>query len=270
MTAPAVTASANGSGFLAATGEITRRSVLKYLRTSQVLFVSVVQGVAFMLIFRYAFGGAISSGTMSYIDYLVPGVVTVGVLFSGGVSAVGVAEDSASGFFDRLRSMPMPHATILIGRVLADTALVAWCLVVCVVVAVAIGFRVHTDAGSALLALLLIVLFGMAFVWVFVALGLLSSGNPQAAQGLGFLVLPLSFASSAFVPVNTMPGWLQVIADHQPVTVVINAVRTLTQGSPAEALLAHETGYYVWVSLLWIAGISAVFGALAISRLRSR
>lgn len=259
-----------GAGFGRALAVVARRSLLKHMRTPQVLFVSAVQGVAFMLIFRYAFGGAIESGGMSYVDYLVPGVVTAGVLFSGGFSAVGVAEDAGHGFFDRLRSLPMPHVAIPAGRVLADTALVAWCLLVSTVVAFAIGFRVHTDPLSALAAFAVVVLFGMAFVWVFVALGHVSAGNPQAAQALGFLVLPLSFASSAYVPVHTMPGWLQPVAEHQPVTIAVNAARALTQGAPAEVVAGGTAGYFALLTVAWSVGISAVFGALAVSQMRKR
>ncbi|GGM24202.1 MULTISPECIES: ABC transporter permease [Micromonospora] len=269
MTAPALTA-ATGSRFLPATRVIARRSMLRYLRNPQTLFVSAVQGVAFMLIFRYAFGGAIDSGGLKYIDYLVPGVVTAGVLFSGGLSAVGVAEDAGGGFFDRFRSMPMPHSSILIGRVLADTALVAWATTAMVAVAFAVGFRVHTDVWSGVLAFGLVVLFGAAFVCVFTGLGMFAVGNPQAAQALGFLVLPLSFASSAFVPVQTMPGWLQAVAEYQPVTMVVNAARVLTQGQPAEALLDESAAFYVWSALLWSAAIILVFGTMALVRISRR
>ncbi|MBW4721448.1 ABC transporter permease [Saccharothrix obliqua] len=269
MTA-AVVQAPPGAGVLSSLSAVAKRSLLKYRRTPQVLFVSAVQGVAFMLIFRYAFGGAIESGTLSYVDYLVPGVATAGVLFSGGVSAVGIAEDAGQGLYDRLKSLPMAHTAILGGRVLADTVLVAWCLLAATLTAFLIGFRVHTNFFAGLAAFGVVVLFGMAFVWVFVALGLLSAANPQAAQGLGFLVLPLSFASSAYVPVHTMPDWLRAIAEHQPVTVAVNAARTLTQGAPAEALAGGTAGHFTLLAVLWSIGISVVFGGIAVARIRKR
>jgi ABC-2 type transport system permease protein len=261
----------SGSGLLTSLAVIARRSIRKYARTPQILFISTVQGVIFLLIFRYAFGGAIATPGMAYINYLVPGVVTAGVLFTGGVSAVGVTEDVALGLHDRLRSLPMPRVSVLAGRVLADTLLVAVCLAINLVVAFLVGFRPSTGVGPAIGAFFLVVLFGFAFVWVFVALGLLAGrGNPQAAQGIGFLVLPLSFASSAFVPVGSMPGWLQAFAQYQPVTMLINCARTLTGGAPAEALAGHTVGYYLIWSLAWSIGITVVFGALAVSSFQKR
>lgn len=142
-------------------------------------------------------------------------------------------------------------------------------LIPTIAIAFVVGMRVHTDWGSALGALGLLVLFGFAFVWIFVAVGLLA-GSVQAAQGISFIVMPISFASSAFVPTSSMPGWLQAFTEHQPVTVVVNAVRTLTQGAPAEALLGHSTGYYVTRALIWIIALTVVFAGLAIARYRSR
>lgn len=259
----------NDAGLLTSVWVVAGRTIRKYLRTPQIIFFSMVQGVAFLLIFRYVFGGAIDTGGLRYVDFMIPGLLTVGVLFSGMGAATGVAEDLQQGFFDRLRSLPMPRGAVVAGRVLADTCLTAGVLVVTALVALAVGFRVHNDWMSMLFALGLIVLFGFAFVWVFVAIGLIA-GDVQAAQGLTFLALPLSFISSAYVPVDTMPGWLQTFAEHQPVTVMINAVRALTQGPEAEALLGYTTGYYLVRALLWAAAIVAIFAPIAISRFQIR
>lgn len=245
------------------------RSIRKTFRTPQIIFSSSVQSVAFLLIFRYIFGGAIATGTLSYVDFMVPGLLTVGVLFSGMGSATGIAEDMQQGVFDRLRSLPMPRVAVLAGRVVADTLLIAEVLAITSVIAFAIGFRVHSNWLSGMLAFGLCVLFGFAFDWVFVTLGLLA-GNVQAAQGLGFLVLPLIFVSSAFVPVETMPGWLQVFAHYQPITMMVNAIRTLTQGTAAEAILGHPASHYVFQSLLWTVGIVAIFASLAVARFHRR
>src|SRR6266536_1147952 len=191
---------------------IARRSLLKFLRTPQLVVLGTIQGAMFLLIFRYVFGGAIGAGGMDYVNFLVPGFVTTGILFSGMGAATGVAEDLEQGFVDRLRSLPIPRSAVLAGRALADTA--------------------------------------------------------QAAQGLALLIFPLTFVSSAYVPVATMPGWLQAPAEHQPMTVMVDAVRALTQGPAAEAVLGHDAGYYVVRSLLWAAAIVVVFAPLAVARYR--
>lgn len=244
---------------------VAGRSLRKYMRTPQVLLWATLQGIAFMLIFRYVFGGAIDSGSLRYVDFMVPGILVAGVLFAGGMAAVGVAQDLRQGVYDRFRSLPMPRSSIVAGRVLADWVLVTWGLAVTALVAFLIGFRVQTDLGSALAAFGIAALFGFAMVWVFMTIGLVT-GDPQAAEGVGFLAIPLSFASSAYVPVSSMPRWLQVFAEYQPITIVINALRTLTQGAAAEDLLGRSTEYYVVAALIWIAAITALFSVLAIWR----
>jgi ABC transporter DrrB family efflux protein len=246
---------------------IARRTVLKFVRTPQLVVVSTIQGALFLLIFRYVFGGAISTGGVSYVDFLVPGFVTTSVLFSGMGAAAGVAEDVEGGLFDRLRSLPIPRSAAPIGRALADTGLVTWSLAVTTAIGFAIGFRVHTDVVSALAAFGLCVVFGFAFEWMFMTIGLFA-GNAQAAQGMSLLVFPLTFVSSAYVPVSSMPGWMQPIAEHQPITVMVNAVRTLTQGRPVEAALGHSAEYYVVLSLLWSLGLVLAFAPIAIRRYR--
>jgi ABC-type multidrug transport system permease subunit len=150
----------------------------------------------------------------------------------------------------------------------ADTALVAWGVVVMTVAGFAVGFRVTGTTIDAVAALGLTVLYGFAFVWLFIALGLMA-GSPQAAQGLSFLVFPLSFVSSAYVPVSTMPGWMQAFANNQPMTQMVNTVRLLTGGPQAQALLGHPVSYYLVPSLLWTAGLVVVFAPLAVWKLKS-
>jgi ABC transporter DrrB family efflux protein len=197
----------------------------------------------------------------------VPGFVTTGVLFAGMGAAAGIAEDMEQGFVDRLRSLPIPRSSVLAGRSLSDTAVLTWSLIITTAIGFAVGFRLHAPVSHAMAAFGLCVLYGFAFEWLFLALGMFAS-SAQAAQGLALLVFPLTFVSSAYVPVQTMPSWLQVVADHQPITFMVDAVRTLTQGEAAEALLGHSTGYYVFWSLVWTAGIVAVFAPLAVARYR--
>jgi ABC-2 type transport system permease protein len=247
---------------------IAKRGLLKYLRTPQLVVLGTIQGALFLLIFRYVFGGAIGpDGGLSYVDFLVPGFITTGILFSGMGAAAGVAEDLEQGLVDRLRSLPIPRSAVLAGRALADTAVLVWGLLITAAIGFAVGFRIHGSVADALAALGLLVVFGFAFEWLFITLGLFA-GNAQAAQGMALLVFPLTFVSSAYVPVQSMPGWLQAVAEHQPITVMVDAVRTLTQGPAAAALLGHGAGFYVVRSLLWAAAIVAVFVPVAVARYR--
>lgn len=220
-----------------------------------------------MLCFRYVFGGAITLPGISYVDFLLPGFITTSVLFSGIGAATVVAEDLEQGFVDRLRSLPIPGLSFLAGRALADTVWNAWGLLVATGVGFAVGFRIHSSIVDALAAFALCIAFGFAFEWFFILLDLFA-GTPQAAQGMALIVFPFTFLSSAYVPVSTMPSWLQVFAAHQPITYMVDAVRALTQGRPAEALLGHQAGYWVIGSLLWAVGIIAVFAPLAVLKYR--
>jgi ABC-2 type transport system permease protein len=246
---------------------VAHRTVRKFLRSPQLVVVGTIQGVMFLLIFRYVFGGAIGAGGLDYVQFLVPGFVVTGVLFSGMGAAAGVAEDLEQGFFDRLRSLPIPRTSVLAGRSLADTAMVAWSAAITTAVGFAVGFRIDSDVPSALAAFGLTIVFGFAFTWVFITMGLYA-GNAQAAQGMSLLVFPLTFVSSAYVPVDSMPGWMQSFAEHQPLTVMVNAVRALSLGDTATAVLGHSTGYYVVASLLWSAGLVLVFAPIAVARYR--
>jgi ABC transporter DrrB family efflux protein len=174
-------------------------------------------------------------------------------------SAAGVAEDLEQGFTDRLRSLPIPRASVLAGRTLADTAMLAWNLAVTVALGFAVGFRLHGSwvAGAAALGLCL--LFGLAFSWMFVTIGLVA-GNAQAAQGMSMVVFPLTFVSSAYVPTGSMPGWLQAFALHQPITPMVDAVRDLCLGRPA--------GHHVAVAVAWSVVLVAVFAPVAVARFR--
>jgi ABC transporter DrrB family efflux protein len=255
------------TGGLPSTIAIARRSILKYLRTPQLVVLGTIQGAMFLLIFRYVFGGAIGSGGLDYVNFLVPGFVTTGVLFSGMGAAAGVAEDLEQGFVDRLRSLPIPRSSVLLGRALADTAVLTWGLVITTAIGFAVGFRINGSVGAALGAFGLSVVFGFAFEWLFIALGLFA-GTAQAAQGLAIMIFTLTFVSSAYVPVESMPGWLQAFASHQPITYMVDAVRALTQGHAADAVLGHGAGFFVIRSLLWAAGIVVVFASVAVARSR--
>jgi ABC transporter DrrB family efflux protein len=255
------------TGLVSSTATITRRAALRYLRTPQLIVMATLQMSLFFLIYRYMFGGAIHAGSIPYVDYLVPGFVATGVLFSGIGASVAMAEDLDQGLVDRLRSLPIPRSSVLAARVIADTAILALASAVTVAIAFAVGFRLHGSLWDGLAAFGLVVAFGFAFEWMFVALGLLA-GNAQAAQGMGMIVFPLAFISSAYVPVATMPGWLQVFAKVQPLTWMVDSVRALSLGSRAPAELGHPASYDVVRALLWAAAIFVVAAPLAVARYR--
>jgi ABC-2 type transport system permease protein len=256
-----------GAGLARSTLTVTRRALLRYVRTPQLIVLATVQMSLFFLIYRYMFGGAIHIAGMSYVDYLVPGFITTGVLFIGIGTATAMAEDLEHGFVDRLRSLPIPRSSVLIARATADTAILAWGTAFTAAVAFAVGFTLHGSALEGLAAFGLVVLFGFAFEWVFITMGLFA-GNAQAAQGMGMIVFPFAFVSSAYVPVSSMPSWLRVFAEHQPLTYMVDAVRALTLGPHAETLLGHASSYYVTRSLLWTAAIIVVALPIAVAKYR--
>jgi ABC-2 type transport system permease protein len=246
---------------------ITRRALLRFVRTPQLIVLYTIQMSLFFLIYRYLFGGAIRGVGVAYVNYLVPGFITTGVLFTGIGTSVAMAEDLEQGFVDRLRSLPIPRSSVLAARAIADTAILTWSLGVTVAIAFAVGFGLHGTVLEGLAGFGLVIAFGFAFEWVFITLGLFA-GNAQAAQGMGMIVFPFAFISSAYVPVSTMPSWLQIFAKHQPLTYMVDAVRALTLGPDAHALLGHSTAYFVARALLWTLAIVAVFLPLAVVRYR--
>jgi ABC transporter DrrB family efflux protein len=250
---------------MTATLLVARRSVRKYLRTPQLIVVGTVQGAMFLLIFRYVFGGAIAGTGVSYVNFLVPGFVVTTVLFVGSGAAAGVAEDVEQGFVDRLRSLPISRLSAVAGRALADTTTLVWALAVTTAIGFAVGFRLDAHAAAAIAAFALSVLFGFAFAWVFICIGLFA-GNAQAAQGMSLLVFPLTFVSSAYVPVASMPSWMRGVANNQPITLMTNAARALTEGNAVTAHLGHSTGYFVVASLIWAGALTLVFAPIAVWR----
>jgi len=254
-------------GLVTSTLTITRRTALRYARTPQLIVMATLQMSLFFLIYRFMFGGAIRAGSIPYVDYLVPGFVATGVLFSGIGAAVATAEDVENGFIDRLRSLPIPRSSVLAARAIADTAILALAAAVTVAIAFAVGFRLHGGLLEGLAAFGLVVLFGFAFEWLFVTMGLFA-GSAQAAQGMGMIVFPLAFVSSAYVTVASMPGWLQVFAKYQPLTPMVGAVRSLTLGSRAQAELGHPSSYYIPRALAWAAAILVVSAPIAVARYR--
>jgi ABC transporter DrrB family efflux protein len=256
-----------GATFWAASRETARRTTLQYLRSPQMLVLPTVMVTLFLFIYRYVFGGAITTGSsVDYVHYLVPGFVVTTILWTGMNTPAGVAQDAASGVHDRLRSLPIPRSAVMAGRSLADTALGCWTLSTTTVLGLAVGFRPQGGALAGVAAAALLLTATYTFSWVFIALGL-AAGNAQAAQGMASLVVvPLTFPSSAYVPVDSMPGWLQAVAANQPITAVVNAVRSLLLGGSDAAGIGHSTTHWVTLSLVWCAGLLAISATAAVAR----
>jgi ABC-2 type transport system permease protein/oleandomycin transport system permease protein len=239
---------------------ITWRNLIGYRRVPQLLVFSTIQPVIFVLLFRYVFGGAIDTGRVPYVDFLMPGVFVQTVVFGSLATAIGLAADVKSGLLERFRSLPMARSAVLAGRTLADLTRNVFVVILMVAVGFIVGFRIHTNAIALIAGILLLLFFGYAMSWIFATVGL-ALGDPETAQAAAFPVLaPLVFASTVFVPLETMPGWLQVWAEHQPVSVTASAVRALVLGGPTASL--------VWQSLAWCVGILVVFAPLAVRRYR--
>jgi len=249
---------------------LTKRNLLKYVRLPTLLIFSTVQPVMFVLLFRYVFGGAIVvPGLRSYVDYLMPGIFVQTVVFGSTQTGVGLAEDLSKGLIDRFRSLPMARSAVLAGRTLSDTVRNMFVVLLMTAVGMAVGFRFHGGILEFAAALLLGVLFGLAFSWISALIGL-AAGNVEAAQASSFVwIFPLTFASSAFVPVRSMPGWLQAWAKVNPVSITVDALRSLSLGQPlAHQVVGGSTTVHVLESLAWIAGILLVFVPLAVLRYR--
>lgn len=257
----------NAAGLFTSIGQIARRALLKFVRSPQLVVIGTVQGAMFLLIFRYVFGGAIATRGLDYVDFVVPGFIATGALFNGMYASAGMAEDMSAGLIARLRSLPIPRSSVLIGRAVADTGIQIWGLMIMVALGFLVGFRLHGSWEAALAAAGLVILFGFAFEWMFVLMGMIA-GSAQAAQGFSLVVFPFTFISSAYIPVATMPSWLRGFAENQPITDMVNAVRALTEGPPVEALLGHPAAYFVVRSLLWSVALVAVFAPLAVLKYR--
>ena len=265
-TVPAPTQTA---GWATTAATIAASTTRKLLRTPQVFGIAVVQSVLFLLMFRYVIGGAIGVPGVAYVDFLVPGFVVSGILFTGGGSCVAVAEDAASGLYDRMRSLPIADSAVLAGRSIADAALMVVVAMVTLLVGFGIGFRMSTTVPEFLLALVVLIAAALCFATVFVWLGLIA-GNAQAAQGLSILAVPFSFISSAFVPIATMPGPVQAFAKAQPLTFMVNAWRGLLLGDAVTRTFDHDVAYYVIGSFIWAGAIALVVTPLAMRAYRKR
>jgi ABC transporter DrrB family efflux protein len=239
---------------------LARRSLLRIPRQPDLLVGFTVQPILFVLLFVYVFGGAIQTPGFDYVDFLMPGIIVQSICFGGFVTALGLSDDLKKGLMDRFRSLPMTRSALLTGRTLGDVVTNVFQLIVMLVVGLLVGFNFSGSVSEVIAGIALCLLIGYAFSWVFAFIGLTAS-SPEAANAYGFTILfPLTFVSSAFVPVASMPSWLQPFAERNPFTYMVNAVRALFLGIPA--------GNDIWLALLWTLVIIVVFAPLSAWRYR--
>jgi ABC transporter DrrB family efflux protein len=239
---------------------IAERNLIRLPRAPDLLLAFTVQPIMFVLLFRYVFGGAIRTPGIPYVDFLIPGIIVQNIAFGGFVTALGLNEDVHKGLIDRFRSLPMARAAVLAGRTFADIVTNSLSVTILLVTGVIIGFSFHTSAVHVIGGIGLLLLFGYAFSWVFAFLGLLVS-SPESANSVGFIaVFPLTFISSAFVPVSSMPSVLRAFANVNPFTITVDAMRALWIGTPSRN--------YIWGAVVWSFVIIAVFAPLAVARYR--
>ncbi len=254
------------------TAVITRRHLLGNIRRPDVLLLSTIQPVVFMLMFLYVFGGAIEfalppAAAGQYINWLIPGILVQSAVFGASTTAFGLNNDRASGVIDRFRSLPMARSAVLAGRTLADLSRSTFVVLLQLGVGIALGFRWQTNAWGLLAGLALALLFGYACSWLTALVGLAVKNSEAIQAAVYMVVFPLTLISSVFLPTQTMPGWLQAFADHQPITTIANALRGLMLGQDALATGQTVAGQTL-LALTWIGLIVAVFAPLAVRTYR--
>jgi len=240
---------------------IAWRNLRAMSRTPEVIVFSTIQPIIFVLTFRYVFGGAIRvPGPFPYVDFLMPGVFVQTVAFGAMNTGIGLSEDLHKGLIERFRSLPMARSAVLAGRALSDLVRNFGVIIMMIVVGYLVGFRVHTNAVSFAASIGLLLLFSLAFSWIFALIGL-GTPNAESAQAASFPILAiLVFASTAFAPSQFMPSWLQAYNDWQPVSVVVKAMRALSIGG--------ETATPVFHAVLWMFALVAIFAPLAVRKYR--
>jgi ABC-2 type transport system permease protein len=237
------------------------RQLRKTLRKPVYLIFAFVQPVMFVLLFRYVFGGAIDTGDVDYVDFLMPGIVVQTAVFGALMTGIGLNADVATGVVDRFRSLPISRSAVLFGRTAADIVQNVMTLIVMLLVGVAVGFRPSEPVYDIALALLVVLAFSYTFSWISAFVGL-SVKDPETAQSAGFIwVFPLTFVSSAFVPADSMPGWLEAFADVNPITLVVNTVRALMIGE-------GDVGGPLLGTAAWLVALLAVFVPLSVRAFR--
>jgi ABC transporter DrrB family efflux protein len=240
---------------------LAKRNLLMWAKVPAFIVFTVVQPVMFTLLFRYVFGGAIATAAPGgYVDFLIPGVIAQTAAFASFATAISLAQEVQKGVIDRFRSMPIARSAVLLGRLGADLIRLLITVLVIIGVGYLVGFRFHGGVGGALGMIGFALLLGLATCCVSAFIGL-KIQDEESVQAFGLIwVFPLTFVSSAFVPVATMPGWLQAFANNQPFSQVVDAMRALALGLPV--------GNHAWLAFVWMVGVMAVFIPLAVRAYR--
>jgi ABC transporter DrrB family efflux protein len=253
-------------------GVITRRNLMANIRLPDVLILSTIQPVVFMLMFLYVFGGAIEAALPAaaqgeYVYWLIPGILAQSAVFGSAPTAFGLNNDSTKGVLDRFRSLPMARSAVLVGRTLSDLARSTFILTLQLAVGVLLGFRWQNGTDGMLAAMGVALAFGYACSWLMAFIGLTITNSEAIQAAIYMVVFPITLTSSVFLPTQTMPGWLQVFAEHQPITIIANALRGLTLGQGALPP-GHTVIGETLLALTWTAGILAMFAPLAVRAYR--
>jgi ABC transporter DrrB family efflux protein len=253
-------------------GVLTRRNLLHTVRLPGVLLVSSIMPVVFIVMFTYVFGGAVQAALPpaavgKYVNWLVPGLLAQFALFGGASTAAGLADDLTKGTIDRFRSLPMSRVAVLAGRTFSDLVRAAGTLILMAATGFLLGFRWQTNLLGLAGGLAVALAFGYAWSWAMAVVGLLVRTAEAVQAAVYIVVFPLGFTSAVFVPAQSMPGWLQPFAAHQPVTATANAVRGLILG-PGALPTGHSVTREVAVALLWAAAITAICLPLAVRAYR--
>jgi ABC transporter DrrB family efflux protein len=235
---------------------LAKRHLVQIPRIPEELVFATIQPIMFVLLFRYVFGGAIAVSGTTYVNFLMAGIFVQTVVFGSTNTGIGLATDLQRGLIDRFRSLPMAKSAVLTGRTISDLVRNTFVVIVMWTVGLLVGFQPQGNFFFLLAAVGLLLLTSFAFSWISATIGL-SVNSVEAAQSAGFIWLfPLTFASSAFVPTQSMPPWLRAFAEHQPVTQIVNATRGL--------ILNHPDSSTIWIAIAWCVGILVVFIPLAV------
>ena len=241
---------------------IARRNLLHIKSDPEQLVGMTIQPIMFLALFVYVFGGAIAGSAREYLQFALPGVMVQGIAFTPFTTAIGLNMDFQRGLIDRFRSLPIARSSVVAGRIGADAVRIVWGVLIMIAIGVLLGFRFGGGFAGAIGGMALITAFGIALCWPMAYLGV-SAKTPEAVNTFGFmLILPLTFMSSTFAPVDTMPGWLQAFVRVNPITFIVDATRGLMLGGPV--------GQHLWKAMVSLIAIVVVFAPLAVARYRRR
>jgi ABC transporter DrrB family efflux protein len=273
MTATTVTRPAAASGTLASAVRdgliITWRNLKRIPRIPELAIFAVLQSIMFVLLFAYVFGGAIPIQGGDYNDFLMPGIFAQNIVFAAGITAIGIADDIGKGIIDRFRSLPMARSAVLTGRSLSDVVYNLGILIVLMLSGLFVGWSVRTGIPELLAGVALLLLFAFAMSWLGIYLGLMVPSVEVAQQAIFTVLFPITFLSNVFVPPQTLPDWLQPIAEWNPTSTLTGSLRQLWGNPNPYATDSFPSQNPILVTLLWVVVVIAIFAPLGIRRYRN-